>query len=209
VKLAKSKLKQIIKEELSKVLKEDDWPADASGLSIHGEAEKLWGDMSDDEQDELIKTHIDPLLQSIEEKVREHLWNYFDKVKKQNLEVHLAVQWLLYSEGERQSGAAIRGLKKYLNNVWPEANQWSADGLPETGGGLLEELRGLLDGWKPETDEGIKYKSDLAEVVERHSEGYSEDEEEEELVDVGGEGLAGETAEKTLADYKENPEFFN
>jgi len=89
-----------------------------------------------------------------------------------------------------------------IREPWDEPDE-----LPETEGDLLEELKKLLDDWRPDTDEGIQYKNDLAEVVEQYSEGYSE--EEEELVDVGGEGLAGETAEKTLADYKENPEYFN
>jgi catalase len=125
VKITKQQLKKIIQEELSKTLKEDDWPPEASGLSVHGKAEKLYSDMDDDEQDELIKTLIEPLIQSIPEKIREHLWEYFDKVEEQHLAIHLALQWLEYSEEDQQSGYALKGLQEYLINVWKEASQWS------------------------------------------------------------------------------------
>ena len=45
------------------------------------------------------------------------------------------------------------------------------DELPETGGDLLGELKGLLEDWVPETPEGSQYKDDLADVVEQHSKG--------------------------------------
>jgi len=96
-------------------------------------------------------------------------------------------------------------LKQIIREAYEETLT-GADDMPETGGDLLEELKDLLDDWEPETDEGIRYKSDLAEVVERHSEDYSE---EEEHIDAGGEGLAGSSRAATLAAYKENPEFFN
>ena len=75
MKLTKSQLKRIIKEELMLVLKEnDDWYDDESGHETH--ADRLWADNPASSSPADIENDSQSLMDSFKQHLRNHDWSY-------------------------------------------------------------------------------------------------------------------------------------